>query len=52
MDGSRRKWDEHEGVTMVEFTDLMKMDAEEQKEMVGIVAKLVAQLVDQNDKVS
>jgi hypothetical protein len=51
MEDGRRKWEEHDGVSMVEFTNLMKQDAEEQKEMVGIVAGLVAQLVDDNDQV-
>ena len=52
MEDGRRKWEEHDGVSMVEFTNLMKQDAEEQKEMVGIVAGLVARLVDENDQVS
>jgi hypothetical protein len=40
-----------EGLSMTRFTEIMKADAEEQMPLVGIVARLLAQLVDMNDKV-
>jgi hypothetical protein len=39
-----------EGLSMIKFTEVMKADAEEQKPLVGIVARLLSKLVEMNDK--
>ena len=38
--------------SMLEFTQQMMADAEDQKDLVPIVARLIAKLVEENDKVS